>query len=118
MRPSFVNYFFRYGDAPLIGTRIILIEEQNFLQVPVSESFDGRTCHESALSDNSTALCLSFSLAISVDGCTVAWSAPSAGVSMGLPLEIMFRKEQTKGALLNFLIFVLYNAHAAIEEQV
>jgi len=37
---------------------------------------------------------------------------------MGLPLEIMFRKEQTKGALLNFLIFVLYNAHAAIEEQV
>jgi hypothetical protein len=43
-------FFFRYGDAPLIGTRIIPTEEQTFIQVAVSESFDGRTCYESALS--------------------------------------------------------------------
>ena len=56
LRASFIclqqprQFFFRYGDEPLIGTRVVPIEEQNFLHVAVSESFDGRTCHESALS--------------------------------------------------------------------
>jgi hypothetical protein len=41
------HFFFQYGNARLIGTRILPIREQNFFQVAVSESFDGRTCHDS-----------------------------------------------------------------------
>jgi hypothetical protein len=82
-----------------------------------------KTCNASALSDMGHAKSVSYDCHFAhccfARHCRGRWYSylvlTYAGVLAGLPLELTFRKEYMMSALLIYLIFVLYDAQAAIE---